>query len=378
MSMTDSILRFRHILYRLKERHLYGSRWHTRLRNRIWPVEAPGNRLETILSQSVDCFKDFDDDYITDPAARTLITRETKKWRFHPDVIQVARGPIIIEPKWGLAYFKDRSLIELTRGSAHKTLVPPRKSFVRSLSGRQERADFQSVIHFDGFLGKNLFHLFADAIQPYMLMRDSGFVDMSQPTIIGKIVFDKPYFKTLMALPLLRDVDWVVTDQSSHLVCSQLTTASASFAWFKNSYELLAPLVTKNPHRRIFLDRDPRYQRRMTNSDEAIAMIRDHSFEVHRAEDMTYLEQLQLFAEASHIIALHGAGLTNILASDLGKLRVLELTSLDLIQPHFYWLRNTITKGYHDILSGSKFDINWNFEIDLEALGLRIKSLLGV
>jgi capsular polysaccharide biosynthesis protein len=77
-------------------------------------------------------------------------------------------------------------------------------------------------------------------------------------------------------------------------------------------------------HRRIFVSRQEGYYRRIVNWDEIEPLLRKHGFEVVASERLGMDQQTRLFSEAGHVIAGHGAGLTNLMYCRPGT-RVLEM-----------------------------------------------------
>ena len=73
----------------------------------------------------------------------------------------------------------------------------------------------------------------------------------------------------------------------------------------------------------IFISRRKALGRRITNENEVIEALRPLGFVTYILEDMSYLEQVKLFAQAKIIVAPHGAGLTNLLFAE--DLTILEL-----------------------------------------------------
>ena len=53
-------------------------------------------------------------------------------------------------------------------------------------------------------------------------------------------------------------------------------------------------------------------------------LLRKHNFRKVYLEKMTIMEQVELFRTASHVIAAHGAGLTNVLFAP-SEARILEI-----------------------------------------------------
>lgn len=65
--------------------------------------------------------------------------------------------------------------------------------------------------------------------------------------------------------------------------------------------------------RRIYLSRRDASARKLLNEDDVSAMLTYYGFETVVMTGRSVAEQIKLFAEASHIISPHGAGLANVL-----------------------------------------------------------------
>ena len=64
---------------------------------------------------------------------------------------------------------------------------------------------------------------------------------------------------------------------------------------------------------KIFISRQKASKRKMVNEDEIFALFEAKGFKRYCLEDLTFLEQVALFNQATHIVAAHGSALTNIL-----------------------------------------------------------------
>ena len=78
------------------------------------------------------------------------------------------------------------------------------------------------------------------------------------------------------------------------------------------------------PLNRIYVSRKLAVRRHMSNEDEFMPLLRKHNFRKVYLEQMTILEQVELFRTASRVIAAHGAGLTNVLFAPADA-RILEI-----------------------------------------------------
>ena len=67
---------------------------------------------------------------------------------------------------------------------------------------------------------------------------------------------------------------------------------------------------------KIYISRRKALGRRVSNEDEVMAALRPLGFQLYVLEEMSYTDQVKLFAQAKVIIAPHGAGLTNLLFAE--------------------------------------------------------------
>ncbi len=78
------------------------------------------------------------------------------------------------------------------------------------------------------------------------------------------------------------------------------------------------------PINRIYVSRKLVGKRHLSNEDEFLPLLKKYKFRKVYLEQMSIIEQVELFRTASHIIAAHGAGLTNVLFAPANS-RILEI-----------------------------------------------------
>lgn len=89
-----------------------------------------------------------------------------------------------------------------------------------------------------------------------------------------------------------------------------------------------------HPHRRLYVSRGEAGVRRLLNEEDILAMLESAGYEVVHPERLSVGEQASLFAEASHVVGVHGAGLTNMVFMAPGT-RVFEIVA-PYRRPAFY------------------------------------------
>ena len=87
------------------------------------------------------------------------------------------------------------------------------------------------------------------------------------------------------------------------------------------------------PKRKILILRPGAKTRRLVNSHELILALK--GYETVALEKLSILEQMKTFAEASHIVAAHGAGLVNLLWCKPGT-KVIEIQDKNMIHKKVY------------------------------------------
>ena len=82
-----------------------------------------------------------------------------------------------------------------------------------------------------------------------------------------------------------------------------------------------------NFKKQIYVSRKLAVKRHLANEQEFLGLLKKHKFRKVYLEQMSVREQVELFRSASHVIAAHGAGLTNVLFSP-ADVKILEIRPL--------------------------------------------------
>jgi hypothetical protein len=375
--------RARHVLQQLRSRAartkanlLVHSAPARAWRDLCWPIAGPADGLEIIFADRYDVFGANKVDAIQDERARSSFAEEDRQWRFQEDVIYRVDGDVTIEPSFSLAYLPGRKLIDPIRG-VHREIVPSLVQASLRAIRTASAHHFDALLHFDGFLGRNLWHFFADAFNPLFLADKSGLIPGDTPILVHERIWKSPVAQLFLNRPALKERRWVVQDDRTWVTTRRLYKATATQAYFRRSYEYAQGLSEKRPHRNIFLDRRPRFGRRMSNSAEIERILRKHDFKTVYFEDLPYLEQIDLISQVRNIVAIHGAGLTNLLFAKIPSVRCLEILPENYLNPHYYWMLQMIGADRYDAIVGSQIGTNLQFSIDPVAFERQLERLLG-
>lgn len=112
------------------------------------------------------------------------------------------------------------------------------------------------------------------------------------------------------------------------------------------------PLPATEAPRRIYLSRRGVPTRRVANEEAVLARLEPHGFVAVQSEQLSLVEQIALFRGATHIVAPHGASLTNLLHARGSS--VLELFQEGHgVRPDFFQLAMINQLTYHHALCPS-------------------------
>lgn len=105
--------------------------------------------------------------------------------------------------------------------------------------------------------------------------------------------------------------------------------------------------------KRLYISRQDAKHRRVLNEAEVITYLRGLDFTIVALEQISFTEQVWLFAQAEIIVSLHGSGLTNLIFCQ-ARTKVVELFSPHYVR-HYYWLISQILNLEHYYLVGKGF-----------------------
>ncbi len=138
--------------------------------------------------------------------------------------------------------------------------------------------------------------------------------------------------------------------------------------------------VLPTPTRKLLVRRALGKKRNFSNSDEVERALVAHRFEVVYPGELTFADQVRLFASASHVIGGLGAGLTNILFCDsLARVFMILPDMMD----YFFWDISCLLKQEFNWFFADPWNftvrINWNPIMRFRSKGLwyRCKKLAG-
>lgn len=113
---------------------------------------------------------------------------------------------------------------------------------------------------------------------------------------------------------------------------------------------------------KIFISRKDAAQRKMINEDEIFALFEIKGFKRYELSKMTFLDAIELFKKAKHVVGTHGSSLTNILFCDPGT-KVLEIIQ-DRYDSSFWNMSQTVCLNH--VCMQTRWPINYSWHQSLQ------------
>ena len=185
----------------------------------------------------------------------------------------------------------------------------------------------------------NPWHIWIDVISKFRLMEKRWSSDFTRYCYV--LANESKYFKKVIE-ELFPEIKVLVMPKNETWQFKHLLVPSASNTKDGVITPHLAPWLRhfkginadqKEPHRKIVVLRPGAKTRRLTNSEELLLALK--GWETIVLETMTIREQIRTFAEATHIVAAHGAGLVNLLWCKPGT-KVIEIQDRKMIHKKVY------------------------------------------
>ena len=186
----------------------------------------------------------------------------------------------------------------------------------------------------------NPWHIWIDVISKFRLMEKRWSTNFNRYCFV--LANYSSYFDKVLK-ELFPDVKVVVmpkneTWQFAHLLVPSMSNTQDGVItphlapWLRH-FKGLHGFKDVQPSRKVLVLRPGAKTRRLVNSDELVLALQ--GWETVALENMTIKEQMKTFAEATHIVAAHGAGLVNLLWCRKGT-KIIEIQDPKMIHKKVY------------------------------------------
>ena len=140
---------------------------------------------------------------------------------------------------------------------------------------------------------------------------------------------------------------------------------------FRNTIKLT---TEKN---KIYISRKYAPKRKLLNEEKLIEILKKYNFKVYYFEKLSFTKQLEIAANSSVIMSIHGAGLTNMMFMQPGT-KVIELRlENDKINNCYFSLASALNIDYYYLKCKGTSSNTWDadFMVDINKLNLLLMDI---
>jgi capsular polysaccharide biosynthesis protein len=244
------------------------------------------------------------------------------------------RGDLSVEPKWGYATTRrGRVLMESVETNNGYDVQswrialpdwPPSRYFDEAAASRLDGP----VVSLRHWWEWNYFHFFMDVLGKLSLLDAAGLLE-GTPLLVGDYVNDVPFAREALEMGDMPSLNWVIPGGRAVRTSSLYIPRTKEPHRPRLDFALDRMGIPARPSgdRRVYLSRRSAPNRRVTNEAEVAALLAGYGFEVVATEGMSLRDQAAMFGSTRYLIAIHGAGITNIMFRRGSPMDVMELHS---------------------------------------------------
>jgi hypothetical protein len=345
-------------------RAFFGLLWKLKLWNAFyslfWKAQSVKENSKIIYEARVTDLGKFTTDELFSPVAQHSYLYQNNKWSDQSEFLSLLKSSVSIEPSKGLILYNNNTIVEESR--INNYVFP---EFSKNPQKNKTVTQVDRAYYFDGHVGESYYHFFSEVLSAYFIFIKHS-PEKKLPIIIHKNIYALKWFQFLLATTDLSFFHFIILDDT-HIVIKNLYFAKGAFSkvYWQSFREWIKPsLVVNEKSRRVFLDREIGVGRNLKNKKEILEILNRFNFEIIDTENFSMEEQIELMGETKFLVAIHGAGLTNLIFSDPQKISVLEINPIfrgeDKLRPHYYWLAKCLNINYQCI-EGGKINIDNEF-----------------
>jgi len=212
-----------------------------------------------------------------------------------------------------------------------------------------------------GLAGHVYYHWMFDILPRLELLQRSG-IKLKDIDWFVVNSLSKPYQRETLNLLGIPEAKIIESDRHTHIQATELIVPSfpGYLDWIPKGTirflrETFLPQVNSEQtyYKKIYISRAKAKNRQLINETEVSLLMAESGFMTLFLEEMSFLEQVAVFANAEMIVAPHGSGLTNLVFCSPDT-RVIELFSPNYLRTD-YWMISQQLHLQHYYLVGENF-----------------------
>lgn len=239
------------------------------------------------------------------------------------------------------------------------------KNFIKNFL-RRKREIKEALWCFDQFSTGGYYHWVTEICPRLWVAKQ--YTDPKLPLLVPQYFLDKwsfaeSFFKafnreiiTFKENEVIHVENLTFIGQTGGVMNCQPVSIHASTTLLKNHY-LKNEKITNEKVERIYISRNKSGKRTILNENEIIPILEEYGFRIIHSEEYTLEEQIQLFSNATHLLSIHGAGLTNmVFMPPNSKIIEIRHEEVNPMLNFFYALAHTFDMNYYYVFGNNKGD----------------------
>ena len=224
---------------------------------------------------------------------------------------------------------------------------------------RKRRRIETPVLWITDYWSKGYFHWLTDALTRLLVVRDR----LDQLTLLLPWEFEtQDFVQSSLKVFGVQNVEFIKRDEVVECRSLLMPTHTAPSGHFRDEViqDVRRTLLSafgdsSSKDQRIYISRRLAGRRRIVNEDALIQILKKFDFQLIRAEELTFQDQVRLTSRARYLVSNHGAGLTNMLFMREGG-KVLELRhESDYVNNCYFILASALgLEYYYQLCKGEK------------------------
>lgn len=229
---------------------------------------------------------------------------------------------------------------------------PPKVTDLFAINTKGKKLHYKNLVSLHDVGAGNYFHFINDTLTKLCFLKKWG-IPSEYPHVISKEVGETNFYKHFK--DSLNDYNIIFQDKNEYMSADNFYLCK-SLSYKTEIYEDVLKLLkidysnTNRNSNKVFIDRAQSNGRNILNKDRILDILGSYGYQTYMLEDLTLEEQTELFYNSSHVIGIHGAGLTNIIYRYGAAMSLLELFPPNNIPPHYYWLSKLMKYKYQAIV----------------------------
>lgn len=292
------------------------------------------------------------------------------------------KKPCIIEPRYGWALSTNRKLIYASLGFSRVSYLG-KPEFKSKFINDANLEEHEELISLRDTGEENYYHFYNDVLAKLFFLQDTLNLSTDIPILISKSLYDKKYFQYFLSHPYLSQRKWVIQDKQyirskRTYFCKPLTHTPHYYSRILDLIRSEDNTLSSSTELRLFITRNPKRLRFIENNSEVEILCKEFGFESIDFDELSLPQQIRLMGQARYVVAIHGAGLTNMLFRGEKQLGLLEIfPPADYFPFHYILMANQLNYQYDGIIGQpGKHPFSGGFRVDIDELRNHLGSLI--